>query len=181
MGEGVPILDTVTRPCIIEAEDKFTFRIILNQGLNRQIRRMCEYLGYRVVFLQRIRIMNVNLGRLKIGDYRNLTDRELEGLRELIKNSSNAPISDEIDDEMVDVRVKEKSTKKPTLNKGNVRTTGKTIGKASHKAKNFHNQMKHQKTDSKSYAEQGRKKEFNNGSRKESNYGNKKGKNQRAN
>lgn len=182
MAEGVPILDTVTKPCTIEAEDKLTFRIILNQGLNRQIRRMCEHLGYRVVFLQRIRIMNVNLGRLKIGDYRNLTDRELEGLKELIKDSSNAPMSDEIDDEMVDVRVHEQRIKKPSNNKVNIRTTGKITGKARNKAKNFQKQVSHQKqSNSKSFGEQGSKKESYNGSRKESNNGIKKGKNQRTN
>ena len=62
MAGGVPILDTVTRPCKIEALDKYRFKVILTQGLNRQIRRMCEYFGYRVVHLQRVRIMNIRLG-----------------------------------------------------------------------------------------------------------------------
>lgn len=92
MQEGVPILDTVTKECKIEALDKFTFRIILTQGLNRQIRRMCEYFGYRVMTLQRIRVMNVKLGRLKSGGYRNVTERELEELKKLIKNSSSQPV-----------------------------------------------------------------------------------------
>lgn len=92
MAGGVPILDTVTRPCTIEALDKYRFRIILTQGLNRQIRRMCEYFGYRVVHLQRIRIMNITLGHLKVGDYRKLTPQELEGLKKLIRNSSNTPV-----------------------------------------------------------------------------------------
>lgn len=91
MGSGVPILDTVTRPCRLEQIDNFTFRIILTQGLNRQIRRMCEALGYRVRALTRVRIMNIELGRLKSGTYRNLTDRELSTLKELIAASSNAP------------------------------------------------------------------------------------------
>lgn len=89
MAEGVPILDTVTRPCTIEAIDKTTFRIILTQGLNRQIRRMCEYFDYRVVSLVRVRIMNVKLGRLKTGGYRNLTDFEIKELKELIEDSQN--------------------------------------------------------------------------------------------
>lgn len=80
MSSGVPILDTVTKPCTITPMDKNTFRIILTQGLNRQIRRMCEYLGYRVVNLRRIRIMNIQLGRLKTGDYRNVTEKEIEEL-----------------------------------------------------------------------------------------------------
>ncbi len=80
MSEGVEILDTVTLPCQITQEDKFTFRLILVQGLNRQIRRMCEALGYRVLTLTRVRIMNVSLGRLKPGHWRNLTPAELETL-----------------------------------------------------------------------------------------------------
>ena len=80
MSGGVPILDTVTLPCQITQEDKFTFRLILVQGLNRQIRRMCEALGYRVLTLTRVRIMNVSLGRLKPGHWRNLTPAELETL-----------------------------------------------------------------------------------------------------
>lgn len=83
MSSGVPILDTVTNPCTVKLIDKFSFNIILTQGLNRQIRRMCEYLGYRVINLRRIRIMNINLGRLKPGDYRNVTEDEIE---ELIKS-----------------------------------------------------------------------------------------------
>jgi len=92
MAGGVPILDTVTRPCKIEALDKYRFKIILTQGLNRQIRRMCEYFGYRVVHLQRVRIMNVTLGHLKLGDYRKLTPQELQGLKEMLQDSSNAPV-----------------------------------------------------------------------------------------
>lgn len=83
MSSGVPILDTVTRPCKVRQLDKYTFNIILTQGLNRQIRRMCEYLGYRVLTLKRVRIMNIRLGRLKIGDYRNVTEKEIE---ELVKH-----------------------------------------------------------------------------------------------
>lgn len=85
MSSGVPILDTVTNPCNINQIDKYTFRIILTQGLNRQIRRMCEYLDYRVVGLKRVRIMNIMLGRLKTGDYRNVTEKEIEELNHLIR------------------------------------------------------------------------------------------------
>ncbi|MCR4625144.1 MAG: 23S rRNA pseudouridine(2604) synthase RluF [Lachnospiraceae bacterium] len=94
MSTGVPILDTVTRPCKIEQIDKKVFKIILTQGLNRQIRRMCEALGYRVRALTRIRIMNIKLKHLKPGNYRNLTPKELEDLKDLIADSSNAPIRD---------------------------------------------------------------------------------------
>ena len=80
MQSGVPILDTVTRPCKIKREGKRTFRIILTQGLNRQIRRMCEYLGYRVEKLNRVRIMNICLGELPVGAYRVLTKEEIQEL-----------------------------------------------------------------------------------------------------
>ena len=92
MSEGVPILDTVTRPCKVEKIGKFTFRIILTQGLNRQIRRMCEALGYEVKTLLRERVMNIELGNLKPGEYRKLTDRELNELYDLIKDSSNESV-----------------------------------------------------------------------------------------
>ena len=115
MSSGVPILDTVTRPCRIEQIDKFTFRIILTQGLNRQIRRMCEALDYRVRSLARVRIMNISLGRLKTGTYRNVTEQELAGLKELIANSSNAPVEYEGDEEenLSTHRHEERSAKKP--------------------------------------------------------------------
>lgn len=87
MGNGIPILDTVTRKCKVEQTAKFEFRIILTQGLNRQIRRMCEYLGYEVVTLKRIRIINISLD-LPIGRYRDLTDTEIRDLNQLIEPSS---------------------------------------------------------------------------------------------
>ena len=85
MSEGVPILDTVTRPCTVKKIGKYTFSIILTQGLNRQIRRMCAAFGYEVKDLVRIRIMNISLGSLKEGAYRKLTDEELEELYEMLK------------------------------------------------------------------------------------------------
>ena len=85
MSEGVPILDTVTRPCTVKKIGKYTFSIILTQGLNRQIRRMCAAFGYEVKDLVRIRIMNIHLGSLKEGAYRKLTDEELEELYEMLK------------------------------------------------------------------------------------------------
>lgn len=87
MSNGVPILDTVTRKSFVEKIDDTTFRIILTQGLNRQIRRMTEYLGYRVVFLKRIRIMNIKLENLKLGSYRSLSPLELLELNELLADS----------------------------------------------------------------------------------------------
>lgn len=85
MQKGVPILDTVTRPCKIKKEGKRTFRIILTQGLNRQIRRMCEYLGCRVEKLNRVRIMNICLGELPVGAYRVLTEEEIRELYRQVK------------------------------------------------------------------------------------------------
>lgn len=87
MGNGVPILDTVTRKCFVEQIDKFRFRIILTQGLNRQIRRMCEHLDNRVDQLERYRIMNVHLD-IPIGTWRHLTKTELNEIHELLNDSS---------------------------------------------------------------------------------------------
>lgn len=88
MSEGVPILDTVTRPCILYQKDDYTFSIILTQGLNRQIRHMCEYFDYRVVRLKRIRVMNIRLGDLKVGQWRNVTASELRELkRQFMENN----------------------------------------------------------------------------------------------
>ncbi len=81
MGKGVPIFDTVTKPCKVWKEDDYSFHIILTQGLNRQIRRMCEYFGYRVVHLRRDRVMNITLAGLKKGRYRELTLKEIAELK----------------------------------------------------------------------------------------------------
>lgn len=89
MAAGVPILDTVTAPCKITATGKCEFRIVLTQGLNRQIRRMCEYFGYKVLTLKRVRIMNILIGHLKTGDFRNVTDKELTELKRLLETSSS--------------------------------------------------------------------------------------------
>jgi 23S rRNA pseudouridine2604 synthase len=87
MGNGIPILDTVTRKCKVEQISKDIFKIVLTQGLNRQIRRMCEYLGYDVIGLKRIRIINISLD-IPMGRYRDLTDAEIKELNELIEPSS---------------------------------------------------------------------------------------------
>ena len=84
MRRGVPILDTVTLPCRLKKEGPCRFRLILVQGLNRQIRRMCEALGYRVMSLTRVRIMNIALGSLKPGHWRDLTEQELTGLKRML-------------------------------------------------------------------------------------------------
>lgn len=87
MSNGVPILDTITKKCRIEKISKTTFRIFLTQGLNRQIRRMCEYFDYHVVALKRIRIMNISLD-VPVGKYRELTSAELNELNRLISEST---------------------------------------------------------------------------------------------
>ncbi|MGE7998236.1 23S rRNA pseudouridine(2604) synthase RluF [Lysinibacillus sp. NPDC093190] len=85
MGAGVDILDTTTLPCYVEKISDKVFKIVLEQGLNRQIRRMCSALGYSVKRLQRIRIMNIKLGNLKVGQWRDLTDKERTELFRLLK------------------------------------------------------------------------------------------------
>ncbi|MCF7930577.1 MAG: pseudouridine synthase [Acholeplasmataceae bacterium] len=84
MANGVPILDTVTKPCLVEKLSDKSFKIILTEGLNRQIRRMCEYYGYQVTHLKRIRIMHIKLD-IPVGKYRSLTDQEKTKLFELLK------------------------------------------------------------------------------------------------
>lgn len=87
MRNGVPILDTVTKKCEVEKIDTMNFRIVLTQGLNRQIRRMCEHLGYEVKKLKRIRIMNIKLD-LPVGKWRDLTEDEMTQLGTLLSDSS---------------------------------------------------------------------------------------------
>lgn len=93
MGSGIYLeeLQTTTKRCEVGQLSRFVFRIVLVQGLNRQIRRMCEYLGYEVVELKRIRIMNVELGDLKVGEWRDLTSKELQGLKDAVSGSKNVP------------------------------------------------------------------------------------------
>ncbi len=97
MANGVPLveLNATTRKCQVEKTGKKEFRIILTQGLNRQIRRMCEYFGYRVVKLQRVRIMNIQLGELEIGKHREVSPKELAELYRLIKASKNETVKSE--------------------------------------------------------------------------------------
>jgi 23S rRNA pseudouridine2604 synthase len=87
MGNGVPILETTTKKCFVKQISKFSFTIILTQGLNRQIRRMCEYLDYDVVALKRIRIMNISLD-LPIGEWRYLDENEMSQIKEMVSDSS---------------------------------------------------------------------------------------------
>ncbi|MBD7913979.1 23S rRNA pseudouridine(2604) synthase RluF [Clostridium sp. Sa3CUN1] len=96
MASGVRILGTITKKCVVNKINERTFRIILTQGMNRQIRRMCEALGYNVTKLNRIRIMNIKLGNLKMGSWRNLTDNELKQLNSLIQTSGKTKEVDEV-------------------------------------------------------------------------------------
>jgi 23S rRNA pseudouridine2604 synthase len=86
MSSGIPILETVTKKCEVQKLSTYEFKIILTQGLNRQIRRMCEYLNYEVQSLKRTRIMNIHL-KCDVGTYRDLTDEELKTLNETLKDS----------------------------------------------------------------------------------------------
>ena len=87
LSNGVPVMDTVSRKCFVKQTHKNQFKIILTQGLNRQIRRMCEYLNYRVTYLKRVRIMNVKLD-IKVGKWRYLKPEELKTLNQLLSKSS---------------------------------------------------------------------------------------------
>ncbi|WP_215233392.1 23S rRNA pseudouridine(2604) synthase RluF [Dyadobacter linearis] len=87
MSSGVPILGTVTRKCAVRKDGTHVFTIVLTQGLNRQIRRMCEFLGYQVTKLRRVRIMNVKLENLQIGKWRDLTETEMEQINAAIADS----------------------------------------------------------------------------------------------
>lgn len=88
MGGGLPILDTVTKKCEVTKLNDYTFKIVLTQGLNRQIRRMCDYLNYEVTSLKRTRIMNVNLDDLKVGEWRELSETEMLQINNMIADSS---------------------------------------------------------------------------------------------
>lgn len=94
MAGRVPLeeIDAVTKPSTVTKVDDYTFKIILTQGLNRQIRRMCQYFGYRVVALKRIRVMNIKIGDLKRGEYRDVTEKEMKELMQLLQHSDNRPM-----------------------------------------------------------------------------------------
>ncbi|WP_019614176.1 23S rRNA pseudouridine(2604) synthase RluF [Psychromonas ossibalaenae] len=93
MQRGVPILDTITEPCTVKVQSRFVFSIILTQGLNRQIRRMCEYLGYEVTKLKRTRIMKVTVDKLKPGQWRNLTEQEMAEINRAVSSSSKTAVN----------------------------------------------------------------------------------------
>lgn len=102
MSRGVPILGTITKPCIVQMKSRFVFSIILTQGLNRQIRRMCEYLDYEVTQLKRIRIMSIDLTNLKSGQWRNLTTSEMAEINQAVQGSSKTGQAQEVSNTGVD-------------------------------------------------------------------------------
>lgn len=139
MAKGVPILGTITDPCRVTMQSKFVFKIILTQGLNRQIRRMCEYLGYEVKKLKRTRIMNVDLTGLKPGQWRDLSVDELNSINTAVAHSRKTSAKAENQQHAAEHakptqradtksttpskssahKVKSKAYSKPTNNKGN--------------------------------------------------------------
>jgi len=88
MSNGIPVSEMITKKCSVKKTGRFTFEIILVQGMKRQIRRMCEYLGYTVTKLERIRIMNVKLGKLPLGHWRRLTEKELGDIYKQLEDSN---------------------------------------------------------------------------------------------
>lgn len=97
MSSGVDILDTTTLPCKVSKETKFSFRIVLTQGLNRQIRRMCEALGYEVFKLRRVRIMNITLDGIPNGQWRYLSDDEIGEILAMCESSSGTEDASKVD------------------------------------------------------------------------------------
>ena len=102
MSGGVEILDTITKPCKVFRHDQYTFTIVLTQGLNRQIRRMCEALGYHVSRLKRVRIMNITLDT-PIGQWRHLTEKEVDTIKKMVETSSKtSPYAKDADEDLFD-------------------------------------------------------------------------------
>jgi 23S rRNA pseudouridine2604 synthase len=99
MSNGIPILDTVTQKCRVQKENNHVFRIVLTQGLNRQIRRMCDYLGYTVTKLKRIRIMNITLDGVETGKWRYLSEEEIKNIHTLIAHSSKTEEASYLEEE----------------------------------------------------------------------------------
>ena len=115
MQRGVPILGVITKPCKLVRETDTRFRIILTQGLNRQIRRMCEALGYEVQRLKRVRIMNVTLSGLSAGEWRFLTEKEMEEINQMVKDSvGTEEASQQTSKSKPKVSNKSKSVNKPS-------------------------------------------------------------------
>lgn len=131
MSNGIPILGTVTKNCKVEKVSEKIFKIILTQGLNRQIRRMCEYLDYEVTKLKRTRIMNVELGYLQTGDWRELTEEEMKEINKMISTSSKTEEASFVDEKPKPKKTKRKQA--PTKNDFNKKSA--SFRKSSPKSK----------------------------------------------
>lgn len=130
MSNGIPILGTVTQKCKVTKISANVFQIVLTQGLNRQIRRMCEYLGYEVTKLKRTRIMNVNLNKLAIGQWRELTEKELAEINMMVASSSKT------EEASVDVKkIKKQSSKRPARKPNDFNKKSASFRKNSPKSK----------------------------------------------
>ncbi|MFC4268897.1 23S rRNA pseudouridine(2604) synthase RluF [Polaribacter marinivivus] len=134
MSNGIPILGTVTKKCKVEKLSEKVFKIILVQGLNRQIRRMCEYLGYEVTKLKRTRIMNITLGNLKPGDWRELTEDELKVINKMIATSSKTEEASVIKETLK--RPKSKRNHSPSKNDFNKKSASFRKSSPKNKKKN---------------------------------------------
>ncbi len=137
MGNGVPVLETMTRECFVRQEGGRRFRITLTQGLNRQIRRMCEYLGYEVRQLTRVRIMNVQLANMPVGNWRYLTPQEVDKMNELVAESSKVDTVKKTKKVKVAMPKPMAPTPAPVIAKGKPEPKGKpeTKGKPDSKGK----------------------------------------------
>jgi len=120
MSRGVPILDTITKPCQVTVKSRFVFSIILTQGLNRQIRRMCEYLGYEVTKLKRTRIMSVSLGDLKRGQWRELTESEMAEINKAVQGSRKTAVESDIEKDQEPSLPKSQKMKKDSQAQKNI-------------------------------------------------------------
>lgn len=130
MSNGIPILGTVTQKCKVTKISAKVFQIVLTQGLNRQIRRMCEYLGFEVTKLKRTRIMNVNLDKLAIGQWRELTEKELTEINTMVASSSKT------EEASVDVKkIKKQPQKKPARKPNDFNKKSASFRKNSPKSK----------------------------------------------
>jgi 23S rRNA pseudouridine2604 synthase len=127
MAAGVPILGTVTRPCRVNQTGPNSFTIVLTQGLNRQIRRMAEYLGYNVTHLKRVRLMNIDLGKLQVGQWRELSPAEMGVLDKMLAHSSKT------EEASAPRRKISQRAKKPAQRSNKPRDANRGAGKPSHK------------------------------------------------
>lgn len=139
MQRGVPILDTITKPCVVKVQSRFVFSIILTQGLNRQIRRMCEYLGYEVTKLKRTRIMNVKLDKLKPGQWRDLTPQEMNDINQAVSHSSKTAVETSLANDTIRKTIRKPpakpGSKKIFVNKNHVSTAKPSTTKRTLKLK----------------------------------------------